>query len=216
MARRSLATASDQTVLILGSGLVARPCVEFLSRTRPVTLISAEAGQAEKLISTLPVGSQTVTPIHMDASDAEIERLVSEHDLTISLLPAPMHPVIARLCIKHKRNMVTASYVSPEMMELDADAKAAGITILNEVGVDPGMDHMSAMRVIDEVQENGGKIESFTSLCGGLPAPESALSNPLKYKFSWSPRGVLSAAGNTAQWIEVCGAVLAGWCYPLF
>jgi hypothetical protein len=87
MARRSLATASDQTVLILGSGLVARPCVEFLSRTRPVTLISAEAGQAEKLISTLPVGSQTVTPIHMDASDAEIERLVSEHDLTISLLP---------------------------------------------------------------------------------------------------------------------------------
>jgi saccharopine dehydrogenase-like NADP-dependent oxidoreductase len=112
MARRSLATASDQTVLILGSGLVARPCVEFLSRTRPVTLISAEAGQAEKLISTLPVGSQTVTPIHMDASDAEIERLVSEHDLTISLLPAPMHPVAIKggPCFNCNFNFVQTSW----------------------------------------------------------------------------------------------------------
>jgi saccharopine dehydrogenase (NADP+, L-glutamate forming)/spermidine synthase len=93
--------------------------------------------------------------------------------------------------------MVTTSYVSPKMRGFDAAAKAAGLTILNEVGVDPGIDHMSAMRIIDDVKQRGGRVTSFRSYCGGLPAPD-ANNNPFGYKFSWSPRGVCTAGKNSA------------------
>jgi saccharopine dehydrogenase-like NADP-dependent oxidoreductase len=101
----------------------------------------------------------------------------------------------------HKTNMVTASYISPAMREMDAAAKEAGIVILNESGLDPGIDHLSAMKMIHGIQARGGAITGFSSLCGGLPAPEAA-NNPLGYKFSWSPRGVLTAARNAAQYLK--------------
>jgi saccharopine dehydrogenase (NADP+, L-glutamate forming)/spermidine synthase len=97
--------------------------------------------------------------------------------------------------------MVTTSYVSPAMRALDERAKAAGVTLLNEIGVDPGIDHMSAMKIIHHVQENGGEITSFRSWCGGLPAPQDN-DNPFGYKFSWSPRGVLLAGRNPAHYLE--------------
>ena len=97
--------------------------------------------------------------------------------------------------------MVTTSYVKPEMNALDNEAKEAGIIILNEVGLDPGIDHMSAKRVIDRIHSEGGKIEEFYSLCGALPAPESA-NNPFKYKFSWSPKGVVMAGNNDAKYLK--------------
>ena len=98
-------------------------------------------------------------------------------------------------------DMVTTSYISDEMKALDQEAKDAGIIILNEIGVDPGFDHMTAMKIIDAVHEKGGKIEEFYSLCGALAAPE-ALDNPLKYKFSWSPKGVVMAGNNDARYRE--------------
>ncbi|MBK7175332.1 MAG: saccharopine dehydrogenase NADP-binding domain-containing protein [Bacteroidales bacterium] len=127
--------------------------------------------------------------------------MVSEHDLTVSLLPYLFHLTVAKQCLKHRRNMVTTSYVKPEMQALDAEAREAGIIILNESGLDPGIDHMSAMRIIDHVHAKGGKIDEFYSICGALPAPEAA-NNPLKYKFSWSPKGVVLAGNNDAAYLK--------------
>jgi saccharopine dehydrogenase-like NADP-dependent oxidoreductase len=97
--------------------------------------------------------------------------------------------------------MVTASYVSPDMAALDAAAKAKGVVILNEVGLDPGIDHLLIMKSIDSIHARGGKVTELVSLCGGLPDPVAA-DNPLRYKMSWSPRGVLNAAGNSARYLS--------------
>lgn len=129
-------------------------------------------------------------PRLLDVSDAEsMNQLIAEHDIVVSLVPATMHASIAEICISQKKDMVTASYISPSMAALDADAKAAGITILNEIGLDPGIDHLTAQRFFDQVadRKDGSRIDRFTSWCGGLPAPEAS-DNPLGYKFSWSPR----------------------------
>ncbi len=129
------------------------------------------------------------------ALDAE----VAGADLVVSIVPYVFHPVVARSCIRHRRSMVTTSYVSEAMKSLDGEAKAAGIILLNEVGLDPGIDHMEAMRLVDGVHRSGGQVLGFTSYCGGLPAPESN-TNPFGYKFSWSPRGVLLAGKNPARY----------------
>ena len=137
----------------------------------------------------------------MNSDDtAALEASIREHDLAVSLLPYAYHPVVARLCVKHGVHMVTTSYVKQAMADLDAAAKDAGVILLNEIGVDPGIDHMTAMRVIHKVQAQGGKITRFISCCGGLPAPE-ANTNPFGYKFSWSPRGVLLAGKNPAHYL---------------
>jgi saccharopine dehydrogenase-like NADP-dependent oxidoreductase len=117
------------------------------------------------------------------------------------MLPYTYHVKIAEFCIKHKKHLVTTSYVSEAMKKLDKNARNAGILLLNECGLDPGIDHMSAMRVIHAVEKNGGKIISFRSTTGALPSFE-ANNNPFGYKFSWSPRGVLFASRNSAKWLE--------------
>ena len=109
--------------------------------------------------------------------------------------------MIAEVCIENKKDMVTASYVSPAMSELHTKAQAAGVRLLNEIGLDPGLDHMTAMSIIDQVHSQNGRIRSFVSYCGGLPAPEDS-TNPLGYKFSWSPKGVLLATLNAAKYKE--------------
>jgi len=122
-------------------------------------------------------------------------------DLAISLIPYTYHATVIKSAIRKKKNVVTTSYVSPAMMELDGPAKEAGITVLNEIGLDPGLDHLYAVKTIEEVHKAGGKITSFKSYCGGLPAPEAS-DNPLGYKFSWSSRGVLLALRNTAKFYQ--------------
>lgn len=122
-------------------------------------------------------------------------------DLAISLIPYTFHATVIKSAIRKKKDVVTTSYVSPAMMELDAQAKEAGITVLNEIGLDPGIDHLYAVKTIEEVHKAGGKITSFKSFCGGLPAPEAS-DNPLGYKFSWSSRGVLLALRNTAKFYQ--------------
>lgn len=107
-----------------------------------------------------------------------------------------MHPQIAKHCIDHQVHLVTASYVSPEMESFDAEARARGLTFLNELGLDPGIDHMSALRLINKWRKEGWRPRSFVSFCGGLPENEDGL---LGYRFSWSPRGVLNALKNPAR-----------------
>jgi saccharopine dehydrogenase-like NADP-dependent oxidoreductase len=130
-----------------------------------------------------------------------LNRLVAEHDITASLLPFKFHTDIAKVCLKHRKPLVTTSYVQPEMQTLDTEAKEAGVLFLNEIGLDPGIDHMSAMRIIDHIHNRDGKVEEFYSICGALPAPEAA-DNPLKYKFSWSPKGVVLASRNSALYLK--------------
>ncbi len=187
-------------VLVLGAGLVARPLVRYLLNQPDfhVTVASRTVSKADALVAGHP-GGTTMTLLADDT--AKLEKLVGEHDLAISLLPAPLHPVVAAMCAQRKKHMVTTSYVSPRMKELDGPARDAGVMILNEVGVDPGIDHMSAMRIIHDVQQRGGKVVSFKSYCGGLPAPE-ANDNPWGYKFSWSPRAVCTAGKNAARFRE--------------
>ncbi len=127
--------------------------------------------------------------------------LVAEADLAISLLPYIHHVQVAEECIRQHCHLVTTSYVKDEMHALDAAARAAGVMLLNEIGLDPGIDHMSAMRIIHHIHDGGGQVVSFRSYCGGLPAPE-ANTNPYGYKFSWSPRGVLLAGRNDARFLE--------------
>jgi alpha-aminoadipic semialdehyde synthase len=191
-----------ETVLVLGAGLVARPAVELLSRRggRKVVLISGVDGEAAALADKL--GRSNVVPITMDCSDISALRPhVASSSSILSLLPATMHQDVALAAIDSGVPLVTASYVSDELRSLQSRAAAAGVPVLGEMGLDPGMDHMSAMEMIDAAAAAGATVRSFRSVCGGLPAPEAA-NNMLRYKFSWSPRGVLSAASNDAQWLE--------------
>lgn len=186
-------------VLILGAGLVVNPIVNhLLNKGIHLTVADRIKSKAEAMIRNHPNGKA----IGWSTEDEEIlDQLIASHDLTVSLLPYTFHLMVARHCLKHKKDMVTASYVSPEMQALDASAKEAGIIILNEMGLDPGIDHMSAMRIIDQVHNRGGKIEEFYSFCGALPAPEAA-NNPFKYKFSWSPKGVVMAGNNDGKYLR--------------
>jgi len=186
-------------VLILGAGLVVKPIVtHLLSKGIHVTVATRTKSKAEAMISGHPNGTAVAWTVE---DEPALDQMVASHDLSVSLLPYTHHLLVAKYCLKHKKNMVTTSYVKPEMQALDAQAKEAGIIILNELGLDPGIDHMSAMRIIDHVHNRGGKIEEFYSICGALPAPEVA-NNPFKYKFSWSPKGVVMAGNNDGKYLR--------------
>ena len=186
-------------VLVLGAGHVARPLVDYLHKFENFELTVADISMqnAAALCQNHARSKAIVLDIE---NDPTISDHIFQSDVVISLLPYSYHPIVARLCISGKTALVTASYMTPEIEQLDAEAKAAGIIILKEMGLDPGIDHMSAMQIIDDVQNRGGKMISFKSYCGGLPAPE-ADTNPWHYKFSWSPLGVLLAARNDARYL---------------
>jgi len=186
-------------ILVLGAGLVAKPLVQYLLEQKDlqVMVASRTVSKAEKLVGGHPHG----VTLSLDVSDtARVSTLVREHDLTISLLPYTHHLMVAKLCLEHKKHLVTTSYVKKEMADLDAAVKSKGLLFMNEIGLDPGIDHMSAMKIINQVRDNGGQITSFRSYCGGLPALD-ANNNPFGYKFSWSPKGVILAAKNTARYM---------------
>ncbi len=186
-------------ILILGSGLVAKPIIQYLlSKNHQVTVASNTPDRSDAMIA----GNENGVSRLWEASDEDmLGELVAAHDITVSLLPYVFHVMVARHCVAHQKNMVTTSYVKPEMHSLDAAARKAGIILLNEMGLDPGIDHMSAMRIIDKVHEREGAILEFYSICGALPAPEAA-DNPFKYKFSWSPKGVVLAGNNDAKYLH--------------
>lgn len=186
-------------VLILGAGLVVKPIVSYLLEHEfQVTVATRTKSKAEAMIGGHANGHAVAWTVE---DKATLNEMVMNHDLTVSLLPWAHHIMVAKICIAHKKNMVTTSYVKPAMKALDEEAKAAGIIILNELGLDPGIDHMSAMRIIDYVHNKQGKIEEFYSLCGALPAKD-ACDNPFNYKFSWSPKGVVMAGNNDGHFLR--------------
>lgn len=188
-------------VLILGTGYVSGPVVEYLTRDdkTQVTVASVSLRQAEELATKYP----NTIPVVLDVSSQEghLGSLIKDHDVIISLLPYNFHTLVAKHCIEKKKNMVTASYLSQDMKDLENSALEAGITIVNEMGLDPGIDHMLAMECIDKAKADGCIVESYISFCGGLPAPECS-DNPLRYKFSWSPYGVLMNTISQAIYLK--------------
>ena len=188
-------------ILVLGAGLVARPLVQYLlgQPDFQVTVASRTVEKARALIGDRPNGRALAFDIEREPE--RLDDLVAQADLAVSMLPYIHHLQVAHACLRHRRHLVTTSYVKDEMRALDGTARQAGVLFLNEIGLDPGIDHMSAMRIIDRVHADGGRVVSFRSYCGGLPAPE-ANTNPFGYKFSWSPRGVLLAGRNDARYLE--------------
>nr|XP_012804245.1 alpha-aminoadipic semialdehyde synthase, mitochondrial [Jaculus jaculus] len=191
---QSLAMTTKKKVLVLGSGYVSGPVLEYLSRDSniEITVGSDMASQLKQLSKKYNINPVSIT---VGKQEERLGSLVASQDLVISLLPYVLHPVVAKACITSKVNMVTASYITPALRELEKSVEDAGITLIGELGLDPGLDHMLAMDTIDKAKEMGATVESYISYCGGLPAPEHS-DNPLRYKFSWSPVGVLM---NTMQ-----------------
>ncbi|KAJ9260997.1 hypothetical protein DTO207G8_147 [Paecilomyces variotii] len=190
---------APQRVLLLGSGFVARPTLDVLSDAGVEVTVACRGLDSAKKLSE---GVKLAKAISLDVTDpAALDAAVAQHDLVISLIPYIFHADVIKSAIRNKKNVVTTSYVSPAMMELDQQAKDAGITVMNEIGLDPGIDHLYAISTIENVHKAGGKIKSFLSYCGGLPAPEDS-GNPLGYKFSWSSRGVLLALRNSAKFYQ--------------
>ncbi|KAG8935354.1 hypothetical protein FRC02_008290 [Tulasnella sp. 418] len=207
-------------ILLLGSGYVARPAAEYIVRNpnNELTIACRTLKSAQDLASSLP----RTTPISLDVNDASaLEAQVGAHDLVVSLIPYTYHAQVIRAAIAKKTHVVTTSYVSPSMRELDEEAKKAGIVVFNEIGLDPGIDHLYAVKTIDEVHAKGGKVKEFLSYCGGLPSPPASY-NPLGYKFSWSSRGVLLALLNSAAYYEngqeatISGQDLMGHAQPYY
>lgn len=186
-------------ILLLGAGFVTGPLVEYLhKKNHHITVGSQFLYEAEELVA----GRDGLTPLQVDVTNnEELSQLVQASDLVVSFVPFQFHVAVAKICIEQKTSLVTASYTHEDMWKLDQAAQDAGITILNEIGVDPGIDHMTAMQVIDEAHQNKQTVEALVSWCGGIPAPE-ANNNPLGYKFSWSPMAVLSAVSNDAQYLR--------------
>lgn len=205
--------------LVLGAGLVTAPLVEYLCRRLENTVVAASniLADAQSLMANYTNASAELIDV---TNVTALQSRASEFDVVISMVPPVFHTRIARACIAAKTHMITASYQSPEMLALMDEAKEANITILNEIGLDPGIDHLSAMQIIDAAHARGEKIEAFVSWCGGVPAPASN-NNPLGYKFSWEPKGAILVLLNQAdflrggQGVTVVPDALMDWAKPV-
>jgi len=187
-----------QNLLILGAGRSSVFLLEYFQneaekRDWSVMIADANPDAARKL-----AGAGPAKIVSLDATDDAARReFIKEADLVISMLPAFLHTLVAKDCLEFKKHLITPSYVSEEMRKLEESIKSAGLVFLNELGLDPGIDHMSAMRMLDEHRRGGGEITCFESFTGGLVAPESD-DNPWNYKFTWNPRNVVLAGQGGA------------------
>jgi saccharopine dehydrogenase (NAD+, L-glutamate forming) len=191
-------------ILVIGAGKSTSVLISYLLEKSEkenlfITIGDIEIDQANKLCNNRP----RCKAIQLNVSDkASRESAIKKADIVISMLPARFHLEAAKDCVKFKKSLVTASYVSKEMKALDKEVKENGLIFMNEIGVDPGIDHMSAMRVIDSIRDKGGKMLLFESFTGGLVAPESD-NNLWNYKFTWNPRNVvLAGQGGVAEFIQ--------------
>ncbi|MFD2825951.1 saccharopine dehydrogenase family protein [Leeuwenhoekiella polynyae] len=193
-----------RNVLIIGAGKSTAQLIKYLAEnaiTEDLRLIVAD----KEFINATRLAKDwaCVEAIQLEIADTEVrQQLIKNAAIVISMLPARLHIEIARDCLRFKKNMVTASYISEEMEALHKEVTASGLIFMNEIGLDPGIDHMSAMRVIDRIRDQGGKLLLFESFCGGLVAPESD-DNLWNYKFTWNPRNVvLAGQGGAAEFIQ--------------
>ncbi len=192
-----------KNILIIGAGRSASACINYCLNHAAenggfVTVADANPEQAQKRINNHPNGRSAWLDVNKSNDRKD---LISRHDIVVSLLPAHLHLLVATDCIKYQKHLVTASYVSKEMYRLGDEARNASLIFMGEMGLDPGIDHMSAMKLLDNIRDKGGNITAFRSYAGGLIAPESD-DNPWHYKFTWNPRNVVLAGQGTAQYME--------------
>jgi saccharopine dehydrogenase (NADP+, L-glutamate forming) len=206
-------------VLVLGAGLIARPLLHYLLTRHELRILVAteQPERARQLMGEHPRGRVAELDVR---ETARLAPLVAEADVVVSLLPAELNPLVARLCIAARRPLVNTSYVSPAMRALDVEARAAGVLLLCEMGLDPGIDHMSAAATVRRIRFAGGTVTQFSSSCGGFPALD-ANTNPWGYKFAWSPRAAMLAGRNPARFLRAGEEVMVGGdqlfrhCWPL-
>lgn len=199
------ASTTKYDVIVFGSGMIAGPCIEYLVQKKQFHLkcITNCMEEFDKHI----LCRETKLKIDLNYCDVEnidqdsLIEIVSECKIVISLLPASMHIILAKACLQAKKNMVTASYISKEMEELSTEVAENNLIFMNEVGLDPGLDHITAFSMINDLKARKKRIKSFESWCGGLPSIECS-DNPFGYKFSWSPRGALLALLNEAMFLR--------------
>lgn len=191
-------------ILVLGAGRSSSSLISYLIKQAAHHEWHITVGDVFKKYAEEKIGASS----HAKAIEFNIEKrddstLAIRHaDVIISLLPASLHPQVAKLCLQEKKHLLTASYVSDEMKKLDTETKTSGLLFLNECGLDPGIDHMSAMQVIDKIKHIGGEVTSFESFTGGLIAPDTDPHNPWRYKFTWNPRNVVLAGQGTAKYLH--------------
>jgi saccharopine dehydrogenase-like NADP-dependent oxidoreductase len=191
-------------ILIIGAGRSASSLIKYLlDKSEAENLLLTIADLSEALANKKTGNHKNARAISFDVcNDEQRKQEIQQADIVISMLPAHLHIEVAKDCVFYKKSMITASYISEEMKSLDFQAKENQIVLMNEIGLDPGIDHMSAMKIMDEIKSKGGKIILFESFCGGLVAPESD-TNLWNYKFTWNPRNVvLAGQGGAAKFIQ--------------
>lgn len=192
-----------KNIFVIGAGKSATYLLEYLDdhagiEDYHIKVADISVSHLEEEFGNMP----HFTLLNGSADDTDfLRKHMTDASLVISMVPAFMHPKIARLCLELNRDLITPSYVSDELKAMDAEARSKGLLFLNEIGVDPGIDHMSAMQIIDKIKQKGAKLLEFESFCGGLIAPESD-NNPWHYKFTWNPRNVILAGQGTAKFLQ--------------
>lgn len=193
-----------KNILIIGAGKSSSYLIKYLLEKSDKENLHLHIGDiCTKNIKLIVGDHQNATSFLFDVFDSKKrQEYIKKSDIVISMLPARFHIEVAKDCITYNKHMVTASYISKEMRALDNAAKTKGLVFMNEIGVDPGIDHMSAMQLIDKIKESGGKMLLFESFTGGLVAPEND-NNLWNYKFTWNPRNVvLAGQGGAAMFIQ--------------
>lgn len=192
-----------QTILVAGAGKSSIYLIEYLlnnaSRNKWKVVVADGSKEAiEEKVKNHPCSEVAVIDI---TDSTQREPLVEKADIVVSLMPPHLHIHLAKDCLKHKKNLITSSYISPEMKAMDADVKAAGLMFMCEMGLDPGIDHMTANQIIHSIERVASSITSFKSYCGGLIAPSSD-NNPWHYKFSWNPKNIITAGADGAHYLQ--------------
>ncbi|MEL6593171.1 MAG: saccharopine dehydrogenase C-terminal domain-containing protein [Bacteroidota bacterium] len=195
---------SDKHILLIGAGRSSTALIQYLLD------VSQKEGWTMAICDLTVDWSreQTKDRPHAEAiefdifNEAQKEAEIQRADLVISLLPARFHPIVAQCCLQFGKHLLTASYVPEEIKSMDREAREKGLLFLMETGLDPGIDHMSAMRVIDQIKSEGGELIGFETFTGGLISPESTLDNPWEYKFTWNPRNVVLAGQGVVKFIQ--------------
>jgi saccharopine dehydrogenase (NADP+, L-glutamate forming) len=192
-----------KTILILGAGRSSSSLITYLLDQAALHQWHVVVGDASLEMARQKIGSHpSGRAVEFDIQQPKSAEVIAGADVVVSLLPPPFHPIVAVNCLKYNKHMLTASYISDEMKAFDEEARAKGLIFINECGLDPGIDHMSAMQVIDRIRLRGGELISFESFTGGLIAPETDPENPWRYKFTWNPKNVVMAGQGTAKYLQ--------------
>ena len=196
-----MAEPSRKRVLMFGSGLMVKPILEYLTKKGHHVVIASNILEDAESLCRAYVGMTSAVRVDVAVDEDLAVQLGTEADIVISMVPPPFHKYVLKACVRAKRPMVTASYVNPDMKALEPELITAGQYCMNEIGLDPGIDHMTAVKAIDDLKSKGARITKFLSSCGCVPAP-SACNNPPKYKYSWAPLGATGSVMRPAKYLE--------------